>query len=272
MLKQESNKEYHSSDAVSKSRLIQMSKTPMYYKWYIENPQEPTTDFIFGSAFHKLVLEPQDFDKEFAVIPNCDKRTKDGKQFYLDFIAKYKESGQQIITQEQYDTICQMRDMVLKDKYAVALLNGTREQSMYWVDEFTDIECKCRPDCFKSLKDHIIITDLKSCRSADMRSVEKDVIQYGYDLQTYMYCKGVSENLNIPMENIDFMFIFVTKTEPYMIHIVQANEFVKQRGENLFREYIGTLKYCRETDNWYGYMGQEGLPNELSLPSYLIKE
>lgn len=272
MLKQESNKEYHSNSAVSKSTLCKMAINPMYYKWYIDNPQEPSDDFILGSAFHKLVLEPDDFDKEFAIMPNCDKRTKEGKTLYSDFITQCTENGTTVITQEQFDTICAMRDELIKNKYAVTLLNGTHERSMYWVDKFTEIECKCRPDCFKSVKDHIIITDLKSCRNADMRSIEKDVVQYAYDLQAYMYSKGVSENLNVSMENIDFMFIFVTKTEPHFVHIVQANDLVLQRGENLFREYIGTLKYCRDTDNWYGYMGRDNIPNELSLPSYLIKE
>ena len=97
-------------------------------------------------------------------------------------------------------------------------------------------------------------------------------MQYAYDLQSFMYSQGVSENLKVPIENIDFMFVFVEKKAPYQINIVQANEYVRQRGENLFREYIGTLKYCRESGNYYGYMGAENLPNELSLPSYLLKD
>lgn len=272
MLKQESNKDYHSNGAVSKSTLAKMSVNPQYYKWCLDNPQPPSDDLIFGSAFHKLVLEPQDFDKEFAILPECNRRTKDGKALYDDFMAKCYENGQQAITQDDYNVICAMRDSVMSNKYAVALLKGNHEQSMYWVDNFTQIECKCRLDCYKALKGHIIITDLKSCRSADIKSIEKDVVQYAYDLQSFMYSQGVSENLKVPIENIDFMFVFVEKKAPYQINIVQANEYVRQRGENLFREYIGTLKYCRESGNYYGYMGAENLPNELSLPSYLLKD
>lgn len=272
MLKQESNKEYHSNEAVSKSSLVKMAVNPQYYKWCLDNPQPPTNDLIFGSAFHKLVLEPDDFDKEFGVAPICDRRTSAGKAMYNSFVDECSENGKQVITLEDYNIICEMRDSVAKEKYAMALLKGQHEQSMYWVDNFTEIECKCRPDAFRKLKDRIVITDLKSCRSADMRSIEKDVVQYGYDLQAYMYSKGVSENLKVPIENIEFFFIFVTKTAPYFVNIVRANQYVLQRGENLFREYIGTLKYCRESGNWYGYMGAENMPNDLSLPEYLIKD
>ena len=270
MQKQESNKAYHSNSAISKSRLANMSVNPQYYKWCLDNPQEPTDDLIFGSAFHKLVLEPETFDDEFAVMPCCDRRTKEGKIAFENFVIK--ANGKTIITQEQFETMCEMRDSIMTNKYAMALLKGTHEESFYWIDEFTNIECKCRPDCYKVIKDRVIITDLKSCKNAETSAIEKDVLKYAYDLQDYMYSKGVSENLKVPIENIDFMFIFVEKKAPYQVNIVQANNLVRQMGNNLFREYIGTLKYCQESGNYYGYMGAENIPNELSLPSYLIKE
>lgn len=270
MQKQESNKEYHSNPAVSKSMLANMAVNPQYYKWCLDNPQEPTNDLIFGSAFHKLVLEPETFYDEFAVMPICDRRTKEGKIFFENFMIS--SNGKTIIDQEQYDTICAMRDSVMSNKYAVALLKGTHEQSFYWVDEFTNIECKCRPDCFRKIKNRIAITDLKSCRSAKTEDIEKDVVKFAYDLQDYMYSKGLSEDFKMPIENIDFIFIFVEKKAPYQVNIVQANDLVRQRGENLYREHLGTLKYCRESGNYYGYMGAENIPNELSLPAYLIKD
>lgn len=270
MLKQESNKQYHSNPAVSKSMLSNMAVNPQYYKWCLDNPQEATRDLIFGSAFHKLVLEPETFDDEFAVMPICDRRTKEGRMVFENFMLSI--NGKTVIDQEEFDTICAMRDSVMANKYAVALLKGTHEQSFYWFDDFTKIECKCRPDCFRRIKDRVIITDLKSCRSADLQTIEKDVVKFAYDLQDYMYSKGVSENLQVPIENIDFLFIFVEKKAPHQVNIVQANDLVRQRGENLFREYLGKLKYCQESGNWFGYMGAENIPNELSLPSYLIKD
>lgn len=267
----ETNAEYHGyQGAISKSRLSKMAVCPAYFKWCEENPQEPTEDLIFGQAFHKVILEPNDFDKEFIVAPPFDRRTKAGKEAYEAFIATVGD--RQVITQEQYETILQMKEAVLSNKYAVALLQGEHEKSMYAIDELTGENIKTRPDNYRMVGDRLVITDLKSCRSALTEDFMRDVIKYLYDLQAFMYCNNASKLLNIPMEKIDFVFIPIEKKPPYLINILQADQFVLERGEALFREYVGTLKECKETGEWWGLNGKYGIINNLSLPSYLLKE
>jgi exodeoxyribonuclease VIII len=267
----ESNKDYHSDlTAISKSRLAKMSVCPQYFKWCEDNPQEPSEDLIVGSAFHKLVLEPETFGTEFVVMPNIDRRTKQGKELYEQFIIT--SQGRDILTQEQYEMICAMRDSVLSNKYAVALLKGNHEHSFYTQDELTKEIVKVRPDCYRNVQDRIVITDLKSCRSAITEDFMRDVVKYSYDLQAYMYTLAVSKVMNIPQENVDFVFIAVEKKAPYMINMLQADQFVLERGEALFREYIGKYHECKETNNWYGLNGAYGIINNLSLPNYLLKE
>jgi hypothetical protein len=50
-----------------------MSVCPAYFKWCEDNPQEPSEDMVLGSAFHKIVLEPETFDKEFMIMPHFDR-------------------------------------------------------------------------------------------------------------------------------------------------------------------------------------------------------
>ncbi len=268
----ESNSAYHGyTDAISKSRLAKMSVCPAYFKWCEDNPQEPTEDLIIGSAWHKLVLEPKTFDKEFAVLPvNIDRRTKQGKADYDAFMQS--ADGKQVLTQEQFDTISAMKSVVMSNKYAVALLQGKHEKSMYGMDELTAENIKTRPDCYRMVGDRLVITDLKSCRSAVYEDFCRDVTKYAYDLQAYMYCYNASKVLNIPFENIDFIFIAVEKKEPYLINILQADKYVLQRGEALFRKYIGEYHECKETGEWWGLNGRTGIINNLSLPAYLLKD
>lgn len=267
----ESNKEYHGyKKAISKSRLAQMEKCPAYFRWCEDNPQEPTNDMIVGSAFHKIVLEPQDFDNEFVIMQNFDRRTKQGKEDYANFIANIGDK--QAITQEQYDMICSMRDSVLNNKYAKVLLQGNIENSMYAVDDLTQEPIKARPDCWKKVQDRVLITDLKSCRSAIENDLVRDVAKYGYDLQSYMCTEIASKVLEIPKENIVFVFIFVEKTAPYLVNVMQADSYVLQRGEQLFRKYIGQYHECKESGNWYGLNGAYDIINNLSLPQYLMNK
>ena len=275
----ENNSEYHGDlTAISKSRLAKISVCPQYFKWCEENPQEQTDEMIVGSAFHKLVLEPDDFDSEFAIMPNINRRTNAGKQEYEEFLQS--ANGKQLITQEQYETICGMRDSIMANKYAVQLLKGIHEQSMYGVDDLTGERIKTRPDSYRIIEAQnddgeivktCLITDLKSCRSAIYDDFCRDVTKFSYDLQCYMYTMNASKVLNIPQENINFIFIAVQKTKPYLINILQADEYVLQRGEALFRKYIGEYHEAKTTDNWWGLNGQQGIINNLSLPSYLLK-
>ena len=267
----ETNAEYHGyREAISKSRLSNIAVCPAYFKWCEDNPIEPSEDMVLGSAFHKIVLEPETFYDEFAVMPNVDRRTTQGKMKYAEFIIE--ADGKTVITQEQYDTICGMRDSIMSNPYARKLINGNIEQSMYWTDELTKVECKCRPDVWRKVADRVVITDLKSTKSVMPNDFMRDVVKYHYDLQTAMYREGVSKNLNTPKDNIDFVFIAVEKKPPYLLNILQADTYVIQKGEADFREYIGTYAECKADGVFYGLNGKNGIINTLSLPDYLIRD
>lgn len=247
-----------------------MSICPSYFKWHEDNPQEPTQDMVEGSAFHKIVLEPDTFDKEFIVSPKFDRRTKEGKLAYNHF-CELVQSGISVINEEQYDMIQGMRESILRNPYARKLINGNIEQSMYFVDDMTGVQCKVRPDVWRKVGDRIAVIDLKSTKSALPTLFANDVVKYHYDLQSYMYCNGVSKVMGIPIENVDFVFIAVEKKPPYLVNVMQADKYVLQKGEADFREYIGTYKECLDMGNFYGLNGAYDVINNLTLPSYLLK-
>ena len=268
----ETNAEYHGYiEAISKSRLSRISICPLYFKWHEDNPQPPTAEMVEGSAFHKLVLEPETFDKEFVVAPKIDRRTKEGKAAYNQF-CELVESGLSVITEEQYEMICGMRDSILQNPYARKLINGNVEQSMYFVDDMTGVQCKVRPDVWREVGDRIVVVDLKSTKSAIPNLFANDVVKYHYDLQSYMYCNGVSKVKGVPLQNVDFVFIAVEKKPPYLVNVMQADNYVLQKGEADFREYIGTYAVCKDSNNWFGLNGEHNVINNLTLPNYLLKD
>lgn len=167
--------------------------------------------------------------------------------------------------------ICGMRESILRNPYARKLINGNIEQSMYFVDDMTGVQCKVRPDVWRKVGDRIAVIDLKSTKSALSTLFANDVVKYHYDLQSYMYCNGVSKVVGVPIENVDFVFIAVEKKPPYLVNILQADKYVLQKGEADFREYIGTYKECLDSGNWYDLNGAYGVINNLTLPSYLLK-
>ena len=114
-----SNEEYRCRDGISKSTLQHMDKSPQHYLYNIEHPRTDTSAFAFGRACHKYILEKDAFEEEFAVAPYCDRRTKDGKAIYSNFVAS--SSGKEIITREDMEQIIEMSNAIDRVPLARAL-------------------------------------------------------------------------------------------------------------------------------------------------------
>lgn len=54
-----SNEEYHDQEALNKSGLVQLSKSPAHFnEWYNAPNEEPTNAMVIGTATHTAILEP----------------------------------------------------------------------------------------------------------------------------------------------------------------------------------------------------------------------
>lgn len=84
-----------------------------------------------------------------------------------------------------------------------------------------------------------------------------------------MYTKGVSE---VEGKQHRFVFIAVEKSPPYACNVLEADDFIIQKGTKDLNDYLYTLKECLETDNWYSYNGRNGDLNVINLPGWLARE
>ena len=259
--------EYRSHPAISRSELFRMSESPEKFRYFKDHPVQPTPALVFGQAFHKLALQPESFFDEFAVMPQVDRRTKEGKAIWAEFCEQ--SAGKTVITEDDYAKATDMIDSLYKAPFIKKLLSGKKEVPFFWTDEMTGEECKCRVDCLSSVKNMNLIVDLKTSAKADTESFTRDIVKYGYDLQTAMYAEGVRANTGV---ECSFVFIVIEKEEPYSVNIFQADQLIMKRGYDLFREYMGIYHDCRQTGNWYGYLGKYGMINNVSLPAWLAKE
>ena len=122
--------EYRSHPAVSRSELWRIHESPQKFKHFKENPEDPTPALLFGQVFHKLALEPDTFDLEFAVMPEVDRRTKEGKQRWADFVEQAADKT--VIPAEMYEQAQAMCASLLDVPLVRKLLNGPREVPFFW--------------------------------------------------------------------------------------------------------------------------------------------
>lgn len=267
MIKTESNAEYHASVPLSKSRLWEMRKSPEWFRFCETVKKQQTPAMIVGSLIHTAVLEPEKLSTEYAILNDCDMRTKAGKEARARFLEENK--GKTLIEDDEYELALEIARTIEENKIANYLLHGEVEQSVYTVDDLTGVEYKVRPDSYRIVGERGIIVDLKTTNDASTDAFMRDAVKYGYDMQAAMYKAAMEKEFKIPF---DFVFVAVEKSEPHMINVMQCDPLLLTRGYDMFREYIGIYKECLETGNWYGYNGKQGYINTLGLPAYLAKE
>ena len=263
----ESIKAYHASSPVSRSQLMKIAESPEKFQYYMENKEDPTEALLLGSAVHKLVLEPEDFDKEFAVEPVVNKRTNAGRDALDAFYCA--NEGKIIITPKTYEQAKAMASSVLANKQAKILLCGEVEKSYYWKDDITEEDVKCRPDCVTKLAGKTLIVDLKTGTNVTTENFSKEMIKYGYDVQAAMCKDGVEREVG---EECDVIYVAVEKEPPYAVNIMKTDALVIEYGKRRYREFLGIYHECKTANNWYGYLGFANEVNVLSLPAYLLKE
>ena len=260
-----SNAEYRTMEGISASDLKRMVKSMAHWKYSKEHPDEgDSADLKFGRAYHKLMLEPDDFNNEFVVSPKIDKRTKEGKEEYARFLVK--AGNKEVIDEETYQKLLDMKKELYKTPFVKLLIKGEHEKSFFWTDAETGIKCKCRPDSFGQIKDQYICIDLKTTKDAETDHFMRDAIKLGYDIQASHYTQGLESTYG---KNFKFIFIAQEKTAPYLVNVLEADEYFMASGKELRSILLNKYKECVENDVWPGYMDENNGINSLSVPAWL---
>lgn len=262
-----SNKEYHAGEGLSSSDFKKMTKSMAHWKHYKDNPEDSDTPaLLFGRASHKMILEPYDFENEFIIAPDVDRRTKAGKEEWQKFLDE--SEGKDVITQEMYEQLLAMRDALYATPFCKRLIDGEHEKSFFWMED--DLLMKCRPDSFGKIGDKNICIDYKTCSNAETEAFMKDAIKFGYDIQAAHYIQGLKEAYG---KDFDFVFIAQEKTAPYCVNILQADEYFLESGRQVRDSLITQYKECVTRNEYPGYMGfkDEMEISSLSLPEWLKK-
>lgn len=226
--------EYHAHPAIGKSTLDLIARDPALVLWAKKAiSRSPSQALLFGDAFHAMLLEPMRFLSSFSIEPQLDRRTKAGKEAAEAFCAE--SAGRQIISHDDYEVMRLMHESVMAHPIAQRLIEeqGEIEQSHFWIDSDTRLECKCRPD--KAIKQRGILIDIKTTPSVSkfMYSVE----DYRYHVQAAWYLDGVRNTFDVDR----MVFIVVGKNQElgrYPVHVCTLPEEVVMYGRQEARRNL----------------------------------
>jgi hypothetical protein len=260
------NTAYHAHPAVSKSHLDLIARSPLHYWARYLDPNrvapEPSPQMRLGTALHTHVLELSRWDEEIAVAPQCDRRTKAGKDAFAAFEAS--SSGKTIITADDAAQVMAMGRAVLRHPAAAMLLGlpGKAETTHMWTDASTGLECKCRPDWL--MDDGSIMVDLKTTKDASPRGFKQSIANFSYQKQAAWYLHGLEQATGRRPDQ--FIFICVESTAPYAVAVYAADAEMIERGHDQAMRDLAKLAVCKAADHWPSYSDQI---ETISLPGWM---
>jgi hypothetical protein len=233
--------EYLALDRLSSSGLKALARSPAHFRHASTHPSPASPAQALGTHVHGLLLEPETY--RYAVQPECDRRTKDGKGIYAAFIEQVSaDQGINVVTSDQHEKAIAMVDAVRAQPYAAALLaDGRPEVTALWeasrsIGDAWGIPCKARFDWLPS--GHQVIVDLKTSSEADADGFSRAAARYKYHYQAVHYQNGAKA---CGLGDRPMIFIVVENEPPHAVALYTLDEeavyAATYRIERLIEQY-----------------------------------
>lgn len=274
MILYEPDSVYHTRQEISNSRLAEFDKSA-YHFWAMHvDPdrvkQEPTDAMIQGSLTHAMVFEPDDVAKRYAVAPECDRRTKEGKAIYAEFVLQ--SNGQQIVSRKIWDNSKCMFEAVMKnpDVRPYLEMEGENEMTVLWTDPITGIACRGKPD--RILYEREMVLDLKTTVNGSARAFANAIINRRYHVQSPFYLDGLAysgDPRTLGASSWPFTWLVVESKYPHATALYSASDDWIAFGREQYRKDLQKYQHCMETNHWPSYT--QGI-QILEMPKYVIPE
>lgn len=224
---------------------------PAQFKYDRDHPQAPKKEFDLGHAAHKLVLGE---GPDFEIIDFPDYK-KVAAQRLRD---EAYEAGLVPLLTKEHDMVQAMAAAVREHPVAGPLFTpdgGVAEQSLFWTDPRTGVRCRCRPDWMPHRHENgrLVVVDYKTAKAVDPAALAKAVYDHGYHAQAAFYLDGVKALGLHGDQEPAFVFVFQSKTAPYLVHLVELDFPALTLGAARNERALRTYAECQRTGVWPGF-------------------
>lgn len=255
--------------ALSASGIEHLRRSPAHFRYYRDNPSEPSQAMKEGTALHLALLEPDLFHGRYVSLGRCEGRKKDGGECqYQGSVLRDGQSfcgthdplkdpenkadpGIQIMPAEALGRIERMRDAVLSHPDASQFFRGRGRSELtgIWRDEETGVLCKIRID---RLVDRVseIHADVKTCADASPNAFRRTAGRFGYHRKTVFYRMGMKALGLKPNASV---LIAVESLPPHGCATYLFDEEQLRQVQLEVRRAIRVYHECLESGEWPAY-------------------
>lgn len=221
--------------------------------------EEHKPHFDLGKAAHTRVLGD---GEEVVVVDAVDWRSKDARE---QRDAAYAEGKVPILAAEDIVIDAMAASLKAHDTAPYLFATGKAEQSAFWVDAETGVQCRARFDWLPDVAEgrRLIIPDLKTAASAEPEEFGRSAARFHYAMQDDHYTEA-ARALGLDPDPA-FLFVVIEKEPPYIVTVGQLTEEDKRLGRRLNDHARRVFRECTESDHWPAY--STGI-TDISLPSW----
>lgn len=152
------------------------------------------------------------------------------------------------LTKNELNQVIGTARAIKANKHASAAFSqkGESELSIFWQDEESGLQLKCRPDFLPY--DCEDIPDYKTCASVNPETFYKDFLNYGYHIQAAMYREGIKSVTGKTVQS--FFFVAQEKEPPYITQVYIPDMALIEHGRKAVKNALEVYSECEKTGIW----------------------
>ena len=209
---------------LSYSALCAFKKSPNHLLQYWDGKNRVTDSMQFGSLIHKLLLEPESFNDEYAIFNGARRAGKEWQQF------KSENENKQIIKMSELDDA----NAIVQNAMNNPIFNEIMSHKVHTEKEVTWIHAGVAFKGFVDVESYIngetIVCDIKTTTDAGKR-FERDLIYNDYKMQAAMYL----ENYEV---NTPYLIIAVETVAPFNVQVYRLGQNMIKKGTEQYHNLV----------------------------------
>lgn len=212
-----------------------------------ESKRKVTDDMTLGSALHVAFLEPELMNEKVVLWDDGRRAGGDWEMFCNEHRGKY------ILTAGMHAKLVGMVRSLRKHKSVREWLGKIEHTEVSTVGEIAGVKVKSRCDALTA--DPLV--DLKKVQSGDMANFIRSAMNFGYDIQSYVYSQV--------FERDRFMFITVEDSPPFDVVPYECSPAFVRGGSRETLRVLNDFKQSVASGCWPGRSAETV---QLEVPEY----
>ena len=228
----------------------------------IDRKFEATPAMVFGQQYHAYLLEPEEFDQRFVVMPNFAKdpnnvdsknnpstsaATKWAKEMKAEFLLDAGSRGQEVMTENDHWRCKHIAASLRHNQKAMEIIRECEtEVTLEGVIE--DVPFKGRLDLYHPLG--LYFADIKGCVSATDWDFGKKQCQLNIDIKTAVYRELMGQQFGSRPQRVDL--IAVESDAPYDSAVYRVPDDLIDFGYMKLVALLKAYKTAKEKGVWPG--------------------